>query len=596
MTETTAPRDTSTSKTLKKLLRTLPGTWMFTSAIAITVVLSGVQILFAHLLRQVMDTAVSWNVLGLAHVAASLVFLAVCESAARGTRTLCLGRYMAVSLSFIRRTIAEQLASSPPSLTEEEHLGDYLSRLTNDTVPLSDLLTKHLPAVIFQALAAISAFIYLAILNWRLAIVCSITGPLLVSISSVASRPIGARTRDAQERLSRAAAVAQDFADGAEIVRIFGLNHRFRERHDRAVDESVESSKTAAKSEAILLGISFGGGTIPYILLIAIGGYWVVTGRMTPGSLTAFIQLMNHLTSPMSDIPNTMGSVRRGVAAAARVFDLLDLPEEKQPSSPSSLAPVPLPDAGSSHATAVLCHDLSFTYPGRTEPALDRLNLEIFVGEVIAIVGPVGCGKSTLAKLLLGFYKVTRGDLEVFGQPVSRLDLRDLRSRITIVEQNPYLFPGSIRENIGYGNKKASGDEIVAAAKIACAQEFIERLPNGYDTDVGELGDRLSGGEKQRIAIARAVLKGSPIVILDEATSFLDNATEQRVLNKLSPFLKGRTCLIIAHRLSSAEQASRIFVLNNGSVSESGSRQELLRMNGLYAQLYGEQSKEMREG
>lgn len=582
----------STWKDFRRLMRVLPHRWVFVFAIIMTVIISGMQILFSHLLRQTMDSAVQKDLTGLGRAALFLAVLALCESAVRAARTAALGFYEARGVASIRQRASERLASLPMGLAEREHSGDYLSRLTNDAARLSDLLMRDLVRAIYLPLASVGAFIYLAFLNWRLAVVCTLTGPLIIVISSMVSRPIATHSRETQERLGEAASVVQDSIAGAEVARVFGFNRFLQQKYDRAVDESVREAKKTAKGEAILLGVCYGGGNIPYVLLFAIGGYWVVNGRMTPGSLIAFIQLMNYLTSPMSDIPNIIGAVRKDLAAAVRVLDLLELPSERD-SSPSADTERWVLPGNVSSGIVVSCRKLSFCYPSRDEPVLRGLDLEIGLGEVVAVVGPSGCGKSTLVKLILGFYETYQGDLEVFGRPVSQWNLKELRNLITVVQQDPYLFPGSIGENIGLGKQGATREEIVTAAKAAHIHDFIEGLPQGYDTEVGELGGRLSGGEKQRIAIARALLKGSPLVILDEATSFLDNESERHVLEALDSFTKDRTCIIIAHRLSSIRQVKRVLVMDGGVVVESGSPEELLERDGLYAKLYREQSGEV---
>jgi subfamily B ATP-binding cassette protein MsbA len=305
----------------------------------------------------------------------------------------------------------------------------------------------------------------------------------------------------------------------------------------------------------------------------------VLQGLLTPGALVSFLLYAITVAAAVGSLASLFGAYQEAVGAATRVFELLDTrPTVAEPARPT---PLPRPARGD-----VLVDGVSFRYNEALPPALDDVSLRVAPGEVVALVGPSGAGKTTLASLLPRFWDVTSGRITLDGVDVRELSFADLRGAIGMVPQEPALFSGTVRENIAYARPHATEREIVAAARAAHALEFIERLPEGLDTRVGERGVKLSGGQRQRLAIARVFLKDPAVVVLDEATSSLDAESERLIEEAMVELLRGRSTLIIAHRLSTVRRADRVVVLDKGRVVEEGTHDSLLAANGLYARLY----------
>lgn len=323
-----------------------------------------------------------------------------------------------------------------------------------------------------------------------------------------------------------------------------------------------------------------------FLATLMVGGWMTTQGALTVGSYSVLVFLTQRLLWPFSTLADTFDLYQRAMASAARVLDLLEVPVHP-PDRGHSLDPRGVKGE-------IRFEDVTFAYPGR-RPALSHVDLAIPAGSTAAFVGPTGSGKSTLVKLLLRFYEPGEGRILLDGAPLHDLNVRDLRACIGLVSQDVFLFHGTIRDNIAYGSPKATLEEVTRAAQVAEAHDFIQQLPQGYDTIVGERGQKLSGGQRQRISIARAILKDPPIIILDEATSAVDNETEAAIQRSLARIVVGRTTLVVAHRLSTIRKADRIFVLENGSVAESGDSDQLLAQGGLYAALWRVQTGSIAE-
>jgi ABC-type multidrug transport system fused ATPase/permease subunit len=318
-------------------------------------------------------------------------------------------------------------------------------------------------------------------------------------------------------------------------------------------------------------------GAVGFALVLWVGGSFVIAGRMTAGELVGFLFFLHMFYAPVGQLHSLNQMVQSARAAGERVFDILDTTEERVSGSRNETLPAAV-------RGEVIYENVGFDYSA-DKPALRNISLQARPGEMIALVGPTGAGKSTLVNLLPAFYEVSAGVIRIDGRDTSRVALASLREHISVVSQEPFLFNGTIRENILYGRLTATEDELLAAARAANCHEFISRLTEGYDTRVGERGVKLSVGEKQRVSIARALLKNAPILILDEATASVDTATERLIQEALERLMSGRTSFVIAHRLSTIRQASQILVLRHGEIIERGMHEALLARNGLYARL-----------
>jgi len=369
---------------------------------------------------------------------------------------------------------------------------------------------------------------------------------------------------------------------GNRIVKAFSMEEyekrRFAEENERFFKIILKRVKIRAISHPLMELI----GGVGVALIIWVGGYSVVRGELTPGTFFSFMTALLMLYAPVRDLSKVNLEIQEGLAAAARVYELLDtIPDIKDEEGAISL---PLISKG------IDFQKITFKYG--TEAVLKEISLHVKVGEVIALVGMSGAGKTSLVNLLPRFYDVEEGQILIDSIDIRKVTLKSLRDQIGLVTQQTILFNDTIRNNIAYGNIKCSDEEIIKAAKAANAYDFIQRLPQAYETVIGEQGVKLSGGERQRLSIARALLKNAPILILDEATSSLDSDSETEVQNALEYLMKGRTVFVIAHRLSTIRNAHRIIVLSDGHIVEEGTHEELMVLNGEYRRLYDLQFKD----
>jgi subfamily B ATP-binding cassette protein MsbA/ATP-binding cassette subfamily B protein AbcA/BmrA len=382
------------------------------------------------------------------------------------------------------------------------------------------------------------------------------------------------------EHLARANAVTQDAIRGIYIIKAFNLQKLLTKKYQKIAEdvrtEGLAIDKRAAIEFAVFLMLRY----IPQLVAPLYGGYLAFTGEISVGALIASNYLIWMIFIPVETMLGWMRQLREVAPAVERVFEILDQPSEDGHHH----------DFKPASDTLALSFDMvNFRYNNDAQ-ILHDFNLNVEKGKVVALVGPSGCGKSTVLKLLCGFYRPQSGHVRIGGSDIFESNLRDARKYVSLVSQETYLFPTTIAENIANGRPNATRDEIVTAAKDANAHDFIAAQPDGYETQVGEWGSKLSGGEKQRIALARAILKDAPILLLDEPTSALDVQSESMVQDALERFMQGRTVLVVAHRLSTIKNVDEIVVLDGGKLHERGTHQKLMRANSLYKRLYLKQT------
>ncbi len=540
-----------------------------------------------------LDAAVSGDRLRFYRTVRIVAGIAVIEFPVSILRTYCAGRYAQYAMYDIREKTTKHIQKLPASCLDRHPSGDLLSRLNNDISLLQQFLQGSLAELIAQPITFLAAAAYLFVASFALSLASFTATPLFLILILLMSRPIEKYTVQQQEALAEVNVVSKDMIEGMEEAKAFQIEETLDRKCVGAVKKALGKSLKTVRIHEAIAPVNLLMQMLPILLIFAYGGYLVTAGRMTFGELISFINLSNFVLNPMAQFPSAIASYRTASAASSRIIEIWNEPVERESGQCFS--------ADSDVRTPAICfEDVSFSYgeEGRKKDreVLQNQNFEIAPGQTIALAGPSGCGKSTVLKLIAGFYAPCSGNVRVFGGRTEDWNLEALRSHIAWVSQDTYLYPRSIYENIAYGKRDATEQEIIAAAKAADIHDFIESLPEGYRTLAGERGARLSGGQRQRIAIARALLKDAPILLLDEATSALDTESEREVQQALEVLMKGRTVLVVAHRLTTIRSASRILVMEHGHIVEEGTHEELMQTGSLYRKLYYKQYAEADSG
>ena len=467
------------------------------------------------------------------------------------------------------------------SFYDNQKVGHLMSRIGNDLFDIAEL-AHHGPEDLFiSAIKLLGSLVIMAMVNWKLAIVALLILPPMILYAASCNRRMRTAFKQNRVRIAEFNAQMEDTLAGIRVVKSFA-NEQEEIGKFRAVNDHLLDAKRYAYRSMGLFHSGLGAfTTFITVAVIVAGAILISQNQLTATDLITFMLYINNFTEPVRKLINFTEQFQNGATAFARYQEMLevqveieDLPDAKEPSR---------------FKGEVAFKDVTFHYPEHEKRVLSKVSLSVRAGEYVALVGESGAGKSTLCSLIPRFYEVTDGAILIDGGDIRSYTLKGLRDQIGMVQQDVYLFAGTVMENIRYGRPDASDEEIVEAAKKANAHEFIMGLPNGYDTDIGQRGIKLSGGQKQRLSIARVFLKNPPILIFDEATSALDNESERVVQESLEKLAKNRTTFVIAHRLSTIRNAERILVLTEEGIAEEGSHQELLAQNGIYAELYNMQ-------
>ena len=483
----------------------------------------------------------------------------------------------------LRSDVEDKLNLMPLRWVDRQPRGDMLSRVTNDIDNLAQSLQQTLSQLLTSTLTVIGVLIMMITISPILSLVALGTVPLSIYTIRQITKRSKKRFVAQWKHTGELNAQVEEAFTGHSLVKVFGRQHDIEEWFNDKNEELFEASYGAQFISGTIQPAMMFFGNLNYVAIALIGGLRVSSGQMTIGDIQAFIQYSRQFTQPLTQLASMINVMQSGIASAERVFELLDAEEE----SDEVAVPLEVPEPEG----RVEFEHVSFSYDP-ANPLIEDLSLVAEPGQTIAIVGPTGAGKTTLVNLIMRFYELDGGAITLDGRDVSQMRRRALRENMGMVLQDTWLFSGTIRENIAYGNLDATEDEILAAARATYVDRFVHSLPQGYDTIIDDEGGTVSAGEKQLLTIARAFLSDPAILILDEATSSVDTRTEVLIQRAMHRLMQDRTSFVIAHRLSTIRDADIILVMNEGRIVEQGTHEELLAARGFYHELYASQFEE----
>ena len=477
----------------------------------------------------------------------------------------------------VREVIFKKFQRMPLAYYDKHQTGEVMSYVTNDVAAMQTALVDSLIALVTEGAILIGSVVMMVYLDWRLSLMTVFIVPLIGKAMNIFGKKLKSTGTVIQERVADITALLQESLSAVRVVKSFAREDYEIERFKVQNELNFQATMKNVQLSSLLTPVVEFLAALAVTVLVWFGGYEVVNGVMTAGALVAYLTYAVNLANPVKRISRVYGTIQKAMAAADRVFVVMDMDESIKDKENAYEMPAIKGKVELDH--------VDFAYK-KGEKALSDVSFTAEPGQMIALVGPSGGGKSTITNLIPRFYDVIGGAIRIDGHDVRDVTMSSLRQQIGIVPQETMLFSTTVLENIRYGRLDATDDEVRAAAKAANAHEFIEKLPQGYDTKIGERGMNLSGGQRQRIAIARAILKNPRILILDEATSALDTESEKIVQAALDKLMVGRTSVVVAHRLSTILAADQIIVVESGHIREQGTHEELLKLDGIYSNLY----------
>jgi subfamily B ATP-binding cassette protein MsbA len=544
--------------------------------IVLGLMVSGITASIAWLVKPALDTImVEQQYEFMKYVPAAIVllfsfkgFLSFCQTFLMKSAGLKLMRDM-------RNKLYNHILYLPVNFFNKESSGVVISRVINDVGALNGLLSEVIKTVVMEVPTVIFLLGIALYRKWDLTLFTLILAPLIGYSTKKFGKGVKKRRKEAQREISQVTHKIGESILGMRIIKVFNQEQGMRDKFTRVNQKFYREMLRVVRLKEftkLVIDIITGAGVA---IALWYGFSLVMKGNITPGDLGSILVAIYMLFSPIKKIGDAYNALQETRAAIERIDTLLDTEDEKK--------------AGVTIDTfreSLKFRNISFAYPGNELPVLKNINLEIRHGEVVAIVGQSGVGKSTLVDLIPRFHRVTKGVITIDGTDINKIELASLRELIGIVSQDVILFNDTVKENIAFGKRDATDEEIIEAAMLAYAHEFIEEMPDKYQSVIGERGLTLSGGQRQRIAIARAILKNPPILILDEATSSLDSVSEAIVQKALEKLMKGRTTIVIAHRMSTIRNADRILIIDHGEIIDSGTHEQLISRNDTYMKLY----------
>lgn len=498
----------------------------------------------------------------------------------------------------IRSAVFNHIVMLHPSYFETNRSGEIASRITTDTTLLQSIIGSSFSMALRNALTSVGGLVMLFVTNAKLMLVLLVCVPLVILLLKLFGKRVKSLSRESQDSIADVGSYAGEIIQNIKTVQSYTQEKYEQQAFSQQVERAFSIAKSRIRQRALLVAAVMMLLFSTLSAMLWIGGGDVIRGAMSAGDLAAFVFYALVVTMGLAVVSEVYGELQRAAGATERLIELLNVkalitiqPKQEKQDELS----VPLQTAAqkinfSTLPAEMLLHDVSFSYPSRpNQMALQNVSLELKAGQVLALVGPSGAGKSTIFDLMQRFYDPQSGSISFAGIDIRQLKPQQLRQQLAVVAQSPALFTADVATNIRYGKPDASDEEVIAAAKLAYAHDFIVALPQGYKSFLGEQGARLSGGQKQRIAIARAILKAPRILMLDEATSALDSESERHVQKALDTLMRGRTTMIIAHRLSTVMHADTIVVLDQGKIVAQGAHSELLEQSALYKKLASHQ-------
>lgn len=567
----------------KKLIKyAMPYKSRFVFAIISMIIYSGVAALLVYLSKIIMDGVFVNNdpikaksMLISLCIAMPLIY--VIKGLADYGKTYFLNYVAQNAIKDLRQDLCDKLVTLSHSFYVTNTSSKIMSRLTNDINALQEALIKVPPTILRDGLIIIGMIGGLFYLHWKYAFVIVVVLPVLGLPLIQFARKLKKASKDSMVQISEIYTSLQEILSGFSVIKSFCKEQHERDRfavnNKQYYNVQQRIVRVDARTTPVMEVLSMTGVAV----VLWFGGKDVINGVWTLGDFTAFILAVQQMYQPIKNFANLNSTIQKASSGSERVFEILN--------EQSNIVDLPNAKVLENFSKDIVYKEVSFSYE-QDKPILKKINIDIKKGQTVAFVGSSGSGKSTIANLILRFYDVNSGEILVDGINIKNLTQQSLRDKIGVVSQDVFLFNDTVKYNISYGKSDATDEEIELAAKAANAHNFITKMPNGYNTLIGERGMKLSGGEKQRIAIARAMLKNPPILVLDEATSALDSESEKLVQEAIDTLMKNRTVILIAHRLSTVIKADQIIVIDKGTVTEVGNHQELLNKNGIYAKLY----------
>jgi ATP-binding cassette subfamily B protein len=577
-----------TAPVFQRILGLLKPHWKWVVGFLITIAgTSGLDAYFTYINKQIVDQGISGHdparVMQLATLYGGFIIL---QSGMVFT-FIYLAGVLGERIQYdLRKMLFNHLQELSLSYYAQNAVGRLIARVTSDTGRVADLMTWGVVDTTWAVMNIITSVTFMAIINWRLALIVFAVIPLMLFIAVQFRKRILAQFRITRRTNSKITGAYNENIQGVRVVKALGREDENTHEFGQLTTTMYNAAYRAAWLSALFLPTVQIIAAVALGLIVGYGGKQIEVGLMTIGGIQAFVSYLTFMMWPIQDLARVYAEMQHSIASAERIFKLVDTPPDVHDK----------PDAVEAQTLLgrIEFEHVNFYYEDR-KPVLTDFTLQVQPGEMIALVGPTGGGKSTIVNLLCRFYEPTEGQIRINGRDYTDYTLASIHSRIGIVLQTPHLFSGTVRDNIRYGRLDASEEEIVEAAKIAGAHDFIVTLEKGYDQNVGEGGNLLSVGQKQLISLARAVLARPELFIMDEATSSVDTLTEALIQRGMEALMKGRTSFVIAHRLSTIRRANRILVIEDGRIAEQGTHAELLKLRGHYYRLYTQQFRHEME-